>query len=142
LPVRVSDRCAVALGHRPNFIALALANTNHSYYSRRMIICVCHRVSDRDIARAAREGCPSFDDLQIDMGVATSCGKCHECAMQTFERHAGAVSAAAHHTAVCHADPQHATLSMPLSMPLSMSLSMSMTLPHSIRHDAGAAAAA
>ena len=52
-----------------------------------MIVCICHRVSDRDITRAAREGCASFDELQMELSVATSCGKCHECAHQTFQQH-------------------------------------------------------
>ncbi len=42
-----------------------------------MIVCVCHRVSDREIARHARAGM-SFDDIQFELGVATQCGQC-EC---------------------------------------------------------------
>jgi bacterioferritin-associated ferredoxin len=53
-----------------------------------MIVCVCHRVSDRDIARVAREGCASFDELQFELGVATACGACHDCAHATFRQHA------------------------------------------------------
>jgi len=53
-----------------------------------MIICVCHRVSDRDIARAAHQGCASFDELQFELSVATSCGQCHDCARETFSHHA------------------------------------------------------
>lgn len=53
-----------------------------------MIICVCHRVSDWDIARAAQAGCSSFEELQFDLSVATACGKCHDCAHETFEHHA------------------------------------------------------
>ncbi len=53
-----------------------------------MIVCVCHRISDRDIARAAREGCASFDELQSELAVATSCGRCHDCARETFLKHA------------------------------------------------------
>jgi bacterioferritin-associated ferredoxin len=49
-----------------------------------MIICVCHRVSDRDIARAARQGCASFDELQEQLRVGTACGACGECARETF----------------------------------------------------------
>jgi len=61
-----------------------------------MIVCVCHRVSDRDIARAVREGCASFDDLQCELAVATGCGACHDCARQTFhQQRAIAPSAAA-----------------------------------------------
>jgi bacterioferritin-associated ferredoxin len=42
-----------------------------------MIVCVCHRVSDREISRHARAGM-SFDDIQFELGVATQCGRC-EC---------------------------------------------------------------
>lgn len=44
-----------------------------------MIVCVCHRVSDREIARHARAGM-SFDDIQFELGVATQCGNCESCA--------------------------------------------------------------
>ena len=50
-----------------------------------MIVCVCHRVSDRDIAIAASSGCPSFEALQDELRVATACGACHECACSVFE---------------------------------------------------------
>ena len=58
-----------------------------------MIVCICHRVSDRDIARAAQGGCTSFDDLQFELSVATSCGKCHDCARETFHRQAAQAGA-------------------------------------------------
>ena len=57
-----------------------------------MVICICHRVSDRDIARAAREGCASFEELQDELRVGTGCGACHDCARETFEQHAGAAA--------------------------------------------------
>ena len=50
-----------------------------------MIVCVCHRVSDRDIAIAASSGCPNFDALQDDLLVATACGACRDCACAVFE---------------------------------------------------------
>jgi bacterioferritin-associated ferredoxin len=52
-----------------------------------MIICICHGISDRHIAAQARAGCLSFDELQLDTGVATRCGCCREMARQTFEQH-------------------------------------------------------
>lgn len=55
-----------------------------------MIICICHRVSDRAIAHAAQSGCASFDELQFELSVAMGCGKCHDCARETFEFHAAA----------------------------------------------------
>lgn len=50
-----------------------------------MIVCVCHRVSDRDIAIAASSGCPSFEALQDDLRVGTACGACRDCACAVFE---------------------------------------------------------
>ena len=50
-----------------------------------MIVCVCHRVSDRDIAIAAASGCPNFEALQDDLRVATACGACRDCACEVFE---------------------------------------------------------
>ncbi|RYF73460.1 MAG: ferredoxin [Comamonadaceae bacterium] len=44
-----------------------------------MIVCVCRRVSDREIARHARAGM-SFDEVQFELGVATQCGRCEDCA--------------------------------------------------------------
>ncbi len=40
-----------------------------------MIVCVCRRVSDREIARHARAGM-NFSDIQFELGVATQCGCC------------------------------------------------------------------
>jgi len=53
-----------------------------------MIVCVCHRVSDRAIAAAVHDGCSSFEQLQAELRVATRCGACRSCARETFERHA------------------------------------------------------
>ncbi|MEN9844535.1 MAG: hypothetical protein RLZZ612_2364 [Pseudomonadota bacterium] len=49
-----------------------------------MIVCVCHRVSDRSIAQCARQGW-SFDDIQLELGVATQCGRCENCARQVWQ---------------------------------------------------------
>lgn len=40
-----------------------------------MIVCICRRISDREIARHARAGL-SFDEIQFELGVATQCGRC------------------------------------------------------------------
>lgn len=44
-----------------------------------MIVCVCRRISDREIARHVRAGM-GFDDIQMELGVATQCGRCEGCA--------------------------------------------------------------
>jgi bacterioferritin-associated ferredoxin len=48
-----------------------------------MIVCVCRRVSDKTIAQCARSGM-AFDDIQLELGVATQCGRCEGCARQVF----------------------------------------------------------
>lgn len=51
-----------------------------------MIVCLCNRVSDRDIDRAVRNGCASFEDLQRQTGVGTGCGSCLACTRDRFEQ--------------------------------------------------------
>jgi bacterioferritin-associated ferredoxin len=62
-----------------------------------MIVCICHRVSDRDIVREAQAGCASFDDLQESLRVGTACGACLDCAHETFHAAAGAAGCAGQH---------------------------------------------
>lgn len=50
-----------------------------------MIVCVCNRISDREINRHVQQGCMSFDELQMDTGVATCCGCCETCAREVFQ---------------------------------------------------------
>ncbi len=50
-----------------------------------MIVCVCRRASDREIARHVRAGM-SFDDIQFELGVATQCGQCEPCARDVVDQ--------------------------------------------------------
>ncbi|WHZ12067.1 MAG: Bacterioferritin-associated ferredoxin [Burkholderiaceae bacterium] len=50
-----------------------------------MIVCVCRRISDREIARHARAGL-SFDEIQLELGVATCCGRCESCARDVVDQ--------------------------------------------------------
>jgi bacterioferritin-associated ferredoxin len=50
-----------------------------------MIVCLCHRVSDRDIHRAVSAGTNCFEVLQDETRVASSCGSCHDCAREVFD---------------------------------------------------------
>jgi bacterioferritin-associated ferredoxin len=50
-----------------------------------VIVCVCRRVSDKVIALHASEG-KGFEDIQFDLGVATQCGRCEECARNIVEQ--------------------------------------------------------
>lgn len=50
-----------------------------------MIVCLCHRISDRDIRRAAEGGLRSFEELQDETCIARNCACCEECARQMFD---------------------------------------------------------
>ena len=63
-----------------------------------MIVCLCHRVSDRDIRRNVESGIRNFDVLQDETRVASACGCCHECAREVFD---AAVSGC---PGICHID--------------------------------------
>ena len=63
-----------------------------------MIVCVCRRVSDREIARHARAGM-TFDEMQFELGVATQCGQCEGCARDVV-----AQCSASHPVAALHRD--------------------------------------
>jgi bacterioferritin-associated ferredoxin len=52
---------------------------------RPMIVCLCHRVSDRDIRREVAAGTQCFEVLQDRTRVASSCGSCHDCAREVFD---------------------------------------------------------
>lgn len=61
-----------------------------------MIVCVCHRISDREIARHARAGM-SFDEIQFELGVATQCGRCECTAREVVAQCCGSHPVAALH---------------------------------------------
>ena len=76
-----------------------------------MIVCVCRKISDRQIRQAVAEGAHSLECLQIDLGVATQCGRCADCASRLL---CAARSAGTH--AQAHA------LTHPLTHPLTHAL--------------------
>jgi bacterioferritin-associated ferredoxin len=65
-----------------------------------MIVCVCRRVSDQQIRQAVAEGAESFEELQLELGVATQCGRCADCVCavlteaQTLQRAARSAASA------------------------------------------------
>lgn len=58
-----------------------------------MIVCVCHRVNDKTIAQCARSGA-SFDDIQLEFGVATQCGQCEQGARRIWSECCQSISVA------------------------------------------------
>ena len=49
-----------------------------------MIVCVCRRISDHQIRKAVADGAHSLECLQFDLGVATQCGRCADCASRVL----------------------------------------------------------
>ena len=49
-----------------------------------MVVRLCHRITYRDIARAAKSGCTDYEALQEELLVGTSCGHCDDCARSVF----------------------------------------------------------
>ena len=47
-----------------------------------MIVCVCKRISDRQISQACKEGACSLSCLEKRLGVGSCCGRCKECAQK------------------------------------------------------------
>jgi bacterioferritin-associated ferredoxin len=67
-----------------------------------MIVCVCRRVSDHQIRQAAAEGAVSLECLQFDLGVATQCGRCADCACRILDDANAAAAASPHAHAHAH----------------------------------------
>jgi bacterioferritin-associated ferredoxin len=51
-----------------------------------MIVCLCHRISDRQIQQAVKDGVRDFEELQDDTCIARNCGCCEDCARQVFDQ--------------------------------------------------------
>ncbi len=51
-----------------------------------MIVCLCNRVSDRDIRHAVQvHGVRNFEVLKDQTRAASCCGCCHDCARDVFD---------------------------------------------------------
>lgn len=47
-----------------------------------MIVCVCKRISDLQIRQAVCDGCHTMEQLRDELGVASQCGRCGDCALE------------------------------------------------------------
>lgn len=59
-----------------------------------MYICICNAITERQVMLSVQQGAVSLQDLQADLGVATSCGCCAETAQEYLPggRYAGSSS--------------------------------------------------
>ena len=55
--------------------------------TRRMYICVCHAISDRQIREAVDRGAESLCEVQAYLPVASCCGRCEDSAREVIESH-------------------------------------------------------
>jgi bacterioferritin-associated ferredoxin len=52
-----------------------------------MYVCVCQAVTDGEIREAAAEGrVRTLPDLRKQLGVASRCGRCAQCAMECLTK--------------------------------------------------------
>jgi len=47
-----------------------------------MYVCLCHGVTDREIRRAAEDGCRSVEELTMRTGCGSTCGNCKPLAAE------------------------------------------------------------
>ena len=52
---------------------------------RNMYICICNAITERDVRECARRGCGSLDELQVELGVGTCCGRCRPVAKEILD---------------------------------------------------------
>jgi bacterioferritin-associated ferredoxin len=50
-----------------------------------MYVCVCNAVTDREIVERVRAGADSIESIRFELGVATCCGQCNDCAVRLIE---------------------------------------------------------
>ena len=50
-----------------------------------MYVCLCNKVTDRQIRDAARRGCSRLNDLRSELGVASCCGSCGDMAQEILD---------------------------------------------------------
>ena len=49
-----------------------------------MYVCICHGITENQIRNAISDGVRSLPELRADLGVASCCGKCADCAQQVL----------------------------------------------------------
>ena len=56
-----------------------------------MYVCVCNRITDHEIRRAAEDGCHSMRQLGKELGVGQQCGRCTCMARDILREHRNSV---------------------------------------------------
>lgn len=50
-----------------------------------MFVCLCNPITDHQIRVCATDGCGSFREMAVKLGVAQQCGRCACMAKQVFD---------------------------------------------------------
>ena len=50
-----------------------------------MYICICNAITERDVRECVRKGCCSMNDLSVELGVGTGCGRCRPAAKEILD---------------------------------------------------------
>ncbi len=50
-----------------------------------MYICLCNAVTEREVRECARRGCASLEELSVELGVGTCCGRCRPVAKEILD---------------------------------------------------------
>jgi len=61
---------------------------------RRMYVCLCNGVTEREIRQVAEAGCRTMSELTMRTGCGASCGSCIEMATQLLDEVHASVAAA------------------------------------------------
>jgi bacterioferritin-associated ferredoxin len=50
-----------------------------------MYVCVCNAVTDREIVERVHAGADTIEAIRFELGVATCCGQCSDCAQAVID---------------------------------------------------------
>lgn len=50
-----------------------------------MYVCICNSITEQDVRECARRGCGSLEELTVELGVGTSCGRCRPIAKEILD---------------------------------------------------------
>jgi bacterioferritin-associated ferredoxin len=49
-----------------------------------MYICICNAITEKAVRECAQQGACSVDQLAIELGVGSGCGRCRDCANEVL----------------------------------------------------------
>ncbi|QBY04132.1 hypothetical protein E2K93_06920 [Thalassotalea sp. HSM 43] len=52
-----------------------------------MFVCICHQITESDLANAVEQGANTMKEIREQLNVASQCGKCVQFAKQVLEEH-------------------------------------------------------